>query len=281
MKRQELIVCNRRHKADISVAVLQHGRRTTLKDTIIRREIVFARFQCEFLSAHCAPPLLEMASSLLQGVDLSHVPAMQPPPGVQPNFVNPITMAQPVIAISVATSILAITLLSARLYSSRRITRSAGYDDCACIAAMALSLNFMGLVSTKRKYGRHPWDIPVADFAFKLFEILLWESIIGAVALLFAKPSILLLLFRLFFPNPRFRYAVYIGIVWTTLVSLTSVIVAGALCARGKGEASRHLEAAHGNPTQDRCTKYLHDGSNVMFSKPRWMVQQAEKGNCA
>ncbi len=49
---------------------------------------------------------------------------MAPPPGIEPKFVNPVTLADTVIAVSATTSVLAFVLLSMRLYSTLRITRS-------------------------------------------------------------------------------------------------------------------------------------------------------------
>lgn len=178
-----------------------------------------------------------MTSALPQGLDLSKVPSMLPPPGVQPNFVNPKTGAEAIIAISATTSILGVILLSGRLYSTLRITRSAGYDDYACVAAMIFSLAYMGLNLHMMDYARHMWDMPIASFTPSVFKIIFYATICGALGLMFAKLSILLLLFRLFSPDRRFRYSIYVGIVWTTLISLTTVIVAGALCAPRKGES--------------------------------------------
>ena len=178
-----------------------------------------------------------MNSALPQSIDLSTPPTVMPPPGVRPNFANPTTLAESIIAISTTTSVLAITLLFTRLYSTLRVTRSVGYDDYACVIAMIFSLVYMSLIINIRDYSRHMWDIQITGLTSGYFKIILSETIIRALGLLFAKLSILVLLLRLFSPNRRFRYAIYVGIVWTTLVSLTTVIVAGALCAPRKGEA--------------------------------------------
>lgn len=185
-----------------------------------------------------------MDSALPQGLDLSKVPSMIPPPGIQPNLVNPETLADTIIAMSATTSILAIALLSARLYSTLGITRSVGYDDYVCVAGMVFSLAYMGLILNTRDYARHMWDMPLAGYTSRYFKILLSGAIIGALGLLFAKLSILLLLFRLFSPNRRFRYSIYVGIVWATLISLVTVVIATALCSPRKGEAFNNIMVA-------------------------------------
>ena len=185
-----------------------------------------------------------MNSALPQGLDLSKIPSMMPPPGIQPNFVNPTTLSEPIIAVSATTSILAVTLLFARLYSTSRITRSAGYEDYTCVAAMTFSLAYMGLVLYTREYARHTWDMPITGYTSSYFSIILSETVIGAIALLFSKLSILLLLFKLFSPNRRFGLFIYIGIIWTSLVSVTTVIVTGVMCTPRRGESFNSLAVA-------------------------------------
>lgn len=176
------------------------------------------------------------------------IPSMVPPPGIEPNFVNPITLADTVVAISATTSVLAFVLLSTRLYSTLRITRSASYDDGASVIAFVFSLAYVGLVISTRGNARHGWDLPISAYTAGYFKIILCETIIASFGFLFSKISILLLLFRLFSPTQRFRYFAYIGIIWTTIISLTSIIVAGALCAPRQGESFSSISVA------ERCT---------------------------
>lgn len=68
----------------------------------------------------------------------------EPPPGVKSDFVNPVTLAHSIVAISATTSVLAVALLLVRLYSTLRITRSASYDDGASVLALVFSLAYVG-----------------------------------------------------------------------------------------------------------------------------------------
>jgi hypothetical protein len=72
------------------------------------------------------------------------IPLTQPPLGVVPNFVNPVSLAHPIVAVSVITSVLAVILVSIRLCSTLRITRSASYDDGACVLALIFTLAYIG-----------------------------------------------------------------------------------------------------------------------------------------
>lgn len=189
-----------------------------------------------------------MASSLTLGIDPAMLPSMASPPGVKSNFVNPVTLADEIIAVTATTSILALVLLSIRLYSTLRITRSASYDDSASILAMIFSLAYIGLIISTKNYARHGWDLPISAYTAGYFKIILSETIIAALGFLFSKVSVLLLLFRLFSPTRKFRYLVFIGIIWATTISLTTSVVAGALCAPWPGESFSSLTVAR------RCT---------------------------
>ena len=61
---------------------------------------------------------------------LSNTPAIQPPPGVEPNFANPVNNRQPLIVVSSLflglTSIFALT----RAYVKTFIIRKYSWDDC-------------------------------------------------------------------------------------------------------------------------------------------------------
>ena len=207
------------------------------KDTHIILFRVFAIWELCYCSYHTGFKFPHIMATLpMQDFDPSMIPAAPPPAGTTPNFQDPVTLAKIITASSATTLTLAILLLSARLYSTLRVTRSAGYDDISCILALVFSLAYVGLVAHTSGYSRHTWDLPISSFTSSYFKIILSESFLGALGLLFSKLSILLLYFRLFSPNTRFRRFILGGILWTTLINLTSFIVAAALCAPRRGE---------------------------------------------
>ncbi|CAD6577266.1 MAG: hypothetical protein ASARMPREDX12_008289 [Alectoria sarmentosa] len=135
-----------------------------------------------------------------------------------------------------------------RLYSTLSITRSASYDDGANVLAMIFSLGYVGLIISTKDNARHGWDLHISAYTASYLKIILSETIIAALGFFFSKISVLLLLFRLFSPTQSFRCLVYIGIIWASLILLTSLAVAGALCAPWSGESFGSL------PTFERCT---------------------------
>ena len=184
-----------------------------------------------------------MDTALAYGLDPSMIPSAAPPPGVSSSFRNSVTLAQAIIVVSTITSAPAALSLSARLYSSLRITRSPGYDDCSCVFTFVFSLAYTGLVLSTKHHARHAWDLPIISYTSSYFKIILAKTFIGALALLFSKLSILLLLFRVFSTNRRTRYFVYFGIGWAVIISSTGIVVAGALCSPRHDESFDSLKA--------------------------------------
>lgn len=64
------------------------------------------------------------------GLPLSQVPALEPPPGVIPNLVNPPSLANTVIVVSVVFLTLMLFFVSIRIYTKGVLLRSLGWEDC-------------------------------------------------------------------------------------------------------------------------------------------------------
>lgn len=62
-------------------------------------------------------------------MDLSNVPALAPPPGVVPNFVNPESLAPLCLIVIAFTLPLMVLFLALRLYVRLRISSATGADD--------------------------------------------------------------------------------------------------------------------------------------------------------
>lgn len=158
-------------------------------------------------------------------------PLEPPPPGIISNFTNPVTLASAIISISVTSSALAFVLLSMRLHSTTRVTRSVGADDYTAITAFILCLAFESLVIHQRNYARHTWDLPISSLeTISNTRMMFAESTTKALSLLFSKVSILILFFRIFSVSQRLRYAIYFGIFTTALACALSIVVTAVNC---------------------------------------------------
>lgn len=65
--------------------------------------------------------------------DLSKIPALRPPPGVESNFENPSGIGTTIVVVKVVFLVLMFFFLLTRFYVKASITRGLWWDDCACL----------------------------------------------------------------------------------------------------------------------------------------------------
>lgn len=75
-----------------------------------------------------------MDPTKLPGVDLSKIPAMGPPNGVESNFVNPYSIGPKLTTLSVIFLVLMGLCVLIRFYTKIFIKHSWGLDDCESAA---------------------------------------------------------------------------------------------------------------------------------------------------
>ncbi|KAF2651292.1 hypothetical protein K491DRAFT_682314 [Lophiostoma macrostomum CBS 122681] len=137
-------------------------------------------------------------------------PALQPPPGVSPDFVNPpnqTTLAYGVLAVcaSLATIVVAI-----RVYAKAFCNRKMHIEDYLAILALGLYATIWGLDGiTLRKVGGyvHQWNVQLKDLSILLYDLNATAILYGDIIMLL-KVGILLEWMRIFVPpgvrNPFF-----------------------------------------------------------------------------
>lgn len=72
-------------------------------------------------------------SQLAPGVDLFQIPAGRPPHGIIPNFIDPVTLKVPVVAINVVFLTVATLFVSLGIYTRKFLNRTVGPEDCTCL----------------------------------------------------------------------------------------------------------------------------------------------------
>jgi hypothetical protein len=78
----------------------------------------------------------EMVEAILEG------PAMAPPPGVLPNFINPPSFGTAMLAVEILFLVLPTLSIFIRLWTCIRINRKAHLEDCEC-AIESLSQEYL------------------------------------------------------------------------------------------------------------------------------------------
>ncbi|KAL6718611.1 hypothetical protein ACLMJK_002845 [Lecanora helva] len=87
---------------------------------------------------------------------LYQVPALAPPPGVRPNFVNPQSQALMVVIASIICFALIIPISLLRFYTNLWIKKSVKADDVVCVFAVMGSVAYTAVVlSSVNVTGRH------------------------------------------------------------------------------------------------------------------------------
>lgn len=88
--------------------------------------------------------------SIPSGVPLSKIPTLKPPPGVKSNFVDPPSLANAIIAVSVVFLALMLIALTVRIYTKWILLRSLWWDDYTALIAAVGSIVHFG-VSIQRE----------------------------------------------------------------------------------------------------------------------------------
>ncbi|KAI9674703.1 MAG: hypothetical protein M1817_001606 [Caeruleum heppii] len=131
--------------------------------------------------------------------------SMNPPPGVVPNFDNPVSKAPRLLAANIVCITLGTVFLIGRLLSRKLISRSLGWDDYTAVLSYFFTVVFSACTLVLCKYGLgiHQYELPLTTFAP---WFLLWNVITQAFypwAITFVKVSILLLYLRIFSGTKR------------------------------------------------------------------------------
>ncbi|ERF68929.1 hypothetical protein EPUS_09506 [Endocarpon pusillum Z07020] len=175
-----------------------------------------------------------MSLTIPPGVSLSEIPALQPPPGVTPNFTNPESQAHGVmIANGIITAVMLVFVLL-RVYTKAFLTKTLFWEDAACIAGTVMSVGYLGLLAHVFQPGRlgpHQWNVRLTVLLNDSYikELKAVNFLYGPM-MTFTKLSILLLYFRLFSPTKTIRIWIYVGIVTTLLNHVVGTIIAITIC---------------------------------------------------
>ncbi|KAI0544496.1 hypothetical protein F4679DRAFT_564596 [Xylaria curta] len=153
-------------------------------------------------------------------MNLSNTPALKPPDGEQPNFVDPYsTHHELIIAASIS---LFVCVLSAaiRVYVRALLLRQFDLTDGALLISLAFMIVFAGLSISTGTYGQgsHQWNVTVASL-MKLLEILNILEIFYALVTLFAKYVVLRQIETLFYHHRResLGYKVLWALIWANI----------------------------------------------------------------
>lgn len=157
------------------------------------------------------------------GLPLERLPALSPPPGVTPNFVNPENYQSLIIALQTICLALATGFTALRIYTKLFIIKSFASEDYFSCFAWVGFVVYNSLVALSLAYGSgvHQWDVPMSNVLkySKIFYVL--NSIYCAV-ILPSKIAILLQISRIFVLNNKsIRFYLIQILIWTNTIYYT------------------------------------------------------------
>ncbi|RAH48924.1 putative integral membrane protein (Pth11) [Aspergillus brunneoviolaceus CBS 621.78] len=158
-------------------------------------------------------------------LDLSKVPASDPPPGVTANFENPENQNYQIYSINIALCLTGTVVLLLRLYTRMFLQKTIAIDDWFCIWAQICAWIFaiLGIVNIDNGYGLHIWDLHLDKIKPFKQNDLAGEDVF-VVGIWLVKTSILLFFLRLS-PEKRFRQMTYGIMIFVAVYNMISLLV--------------------------------------------------------
>ncbi|KAK8118013.1 uncharacterized protein PG998_006294 [Apiospora kogelbergensis] len=145
---------------------------------------------------------------------ISNYPAMAPPAGVTPNFVDPFSLAPSARITIYVTLPLMVIVLALRLYVRIRITHAMGADD------------FFGGVYL----GPHQWNVRLIDLTPDYINGAIIVTCLYSACAMLIKISLLLLCLRIFRQATGANIMVWMGIVVIALFYLICITTTAIFC---------------------------------------------------
>lgn len=152
-------------------------------------------------------------------VPLTEVPALAPPAGVTPNFNNPYSILNSLIAGDTLCLTLATISITIRLYTKFFLLKTHGLDDYTMFAAWVVLVAYCGLQYKTSKYGSgvHQWDVPATN----LVHWAQWGYVIWLVyppAIILTKLSICLQYIQIFVVGHDKAFWCIQAFVWVNIL---------------------------------------------------------------
>lgn len=134
--------------------------------------------------------------------DMTSIPAMLPPAGEKPNFIDPPTLHPLVLGIAISTMTCVLVVSSLRIFTKAYLMREFRVEEYFCVLATIgiVVWDSIYIHVSHSGFSRHLWDIRVSDVSHFAYMSYLAE-ISYALTMFAAKASILHQLKTLFCPD--------------------------------------------------------------------------------
>ncbi|MCJ1342805.1 hypothetical protein MMC31_000994 [Peltigera leucophlebia] len=159
---------------------------------------------------------------------LENYPALAPPAGIIPNFVDPYTRGPIIIIVGSILIALMMSFVVVRIYIKTCINRKVHWDDLTCVlATLGAIVYFVASVYVvKGKVGTHQWNVRLPDILSHRFLLPGYlTTVLVPPFMLFAKITFFLLYLQLFRPIIALRFCIYAGMIFTVGFYASATVV--------------------------------------------------------
>ncbi|KAK8059272.1 hypothetical protein PG996_009202 [Apiospora saccharicola] len=181
-------------------------------------------------------------------------PAHEPPPGVESNFVDPVSISYQLVTVIAVMSAFMILLVGGRTYVRLRVTNSFGMDDWFCIAATLAVLAYGGVVLKlcdkpgNIMLGIHLWDVTLRKYLF-FMKLSIADMVLHRVCNSLVKMAFLFFYLRLFGTVRPVRIMILAGMAAVVAFFIAYLIVEIVTCVPWPSEHGGFLDETF----QARC----------------------------
>ncbi|KAI1406774.1 hypothetical protein F5Y13DRAFT_183920 [Hypoxylon sp. FL1857] len=154
-------------------------------------------------------------------MDPSNTPALYPPPGVEPNFVNPHSLQPERIAISAICLALCLIFVGGRIYIRVQL-KMFNLDDYVQLLSLASFITYIGLIITCGEYGDGRHQVVDLEARHQLQNI---SEIIYCLTMFTAKYVVLRQIELIFFDHHRnnITYKAIWTLIWVNFLFALSI----------------------------------------------------------
>ncbi|KAI1330193.1 hypothetical protein F5Y16DRAFT_48952 [Xylariaceae sp. FL0255] len=153
--------------------------------------------------------------------NLDTTPALEPPPGVTPNFVNPPSIHHLQIAVALAALVVSAIAVAGRTFARAKLLKKFDLSDVALLLSLAIFTPYVALAIITGRYGQgsHQWNVPLSKF-FQLLKIVNVLEILYSPLVFCAKYAVLRQIETTFFQHQyrSWSHKALVFLIWSNFI---------------------------------------------------------------
>ncbi|KAF1953700.1 hypothetical protein CC80DRAFT_595600 [Byssothecium circinans] len=160
-------------------------------------------------------------------------PLRLPPPGLESDFTNPVSLGRPAVVSAGVCIPLILLFALVRVYARVLLDKWTFHDYLYCLSCL-LGISYLSFaipLALSKPFGHHVWDINTDTLTKKHMSFLQAFAIFTGPVLWLSKVTIFGFLIRIFKPTRWFKNSAYVGIIATGVVFSLYTCAVSLACA--------------------------------------------------